>query len=164
MKTYKNLYPKLCSYKNLELAFKKASKGKNKKFYVVDFKKDLQQNLLNLKKELESEIYKPSKLKKFTIRDPEIIFIEGEDINGNKTYFPVEFRNDYVGIHQELIIIRDQEIKGQRSTLQKDVTMFANTWLKNIKNQQNLKIKLKKVEDFEKLTSENNQIFPEIIQ
>lgn len=97
------------------------------------------------------------------MRDPEIIFIEGEDINGNKTYFPVEFRNDYVGIHQELIIIRDQEIKGQRPTLQRDVTIFANTWLRNIKQQQNLKIKIKQVENFEKLTSENTQIFPEII-
>ena len=70
MKTYKNLYPKLCSYKNLKLAFRKASKGKNKKIYVIGFKKDLKQNLLALKKELELEIYKPSKLTKFTIRDP----------------------------------------------------------------------------------------------
>jgi len=53
MKTYKNLYPKLCSYKNLELAFRKASKGKSKKFYVIEFKKNLKQNLLDLKKELE---------------------------------------------------------------------------------------------------------------
>jgi len=70
MKTYKNLYPKLCSYKNLELAFKKASKGKSKKFYVIEFKKNLRQNLLDLKKELEGETYRPSSLTKFTIRDP----------------------------------------------------------------------------------------------
>lgn len=70
MKTYKNLYPKICSYKNLELAFKKASKGKNKKFYVIEFKKNLTQNLLALKRELENETYIPKKLKKFTIRDP----------------------------------------------------------------------------------------------
>ena len=43
MKTYKNLYPRLCSYKNLELAFRKASRGKSKKFYVIEFKKDLEQ-------------------------------------------------------------------------------------------------------------------------
>jgi len=70
MKTYKNLYPELCSYKNLNLAFKKASKGKNKKHYVTKFKKDLRENLLNLKRELELESYRPSKLTKFTIRDP----------------------------------------------------------------------------------------------
>ena len=70
MKTYKNLYPKLCSFKNLELEFRKASKGKSKKFYVIEFKKNLNQNLLDLKKELKWETYKPSKLTKFTIRDP----------------------------------------------------------------------------------------------
>jgi hypothetical protein len=62
MKTYKNLYPKLCSYKNLELAFRKASKGKSKKPYVVEFKKELNKNLLELKRELETETYKPSRM------------------------------------------------------------------------------------------------------
>ena len=70
MKTYKNLYPKLCSYKNLEKAFKKASKGKNSKFYVIEFRKNLNKNLLVLKRKLEFETYKPSPLVKFTIRDP----------------------------------------------------------------------------------------------
>ena len=70
MKTYKNLYPKLCSYKNLELAFRKASKGKSKKPYVIEFKKELNKNLLELKRELETETYKPSRLTKFTIKDP----------------------------------------------------------------------------------------------
>jgi len=70
MKTYKNLYQKLCSYKNLELAFKKASKGKRKKFYVIEFEKDLHKNLLELKRELEMETYRPHPLTKFTIRDP----------------------------------------------------------------------------------------------
>ena len=70
MKSYKNLYPKLCSYKNLELAFKKASKGKNKMPYVIEFKKNLRENLLELKRELELETYRPSKLTKFTVRDP----------------------------------------------------------------------------------------------
>ncbi len=70
MKTYKNLYPKLCSYKNLALAFRKASKGKNKKHYIIEFKKNLRENLLEIKRELELETYRPSKLKKFTVRDP----------------------------------------------------------------------------------------------
>ena len=38
MKTYKNLYPKLCSLNNLESAFKKAREGKSSKarslFYI----------------------------------------------------------------------------------------------------------------------------------
>ena len=70
MKTYKNLYPKLCSYSNLEKAFYKAKKNKPKKFYVKEFEKDLQKNLLELKKDLETLKYKPEPLTKFTIHDP----------------------------------------------------------------------------------------------
>nr|AQS34912.1 hypothetical protein [uncultured archaeon] len=70
MKTYKNLYPKLCSYKNLELAFRKASKGKKSMFYVKEFEKDLQKTLQELKEIIERETYIPSPLTKFTIRDP----------------------------------------------------------------------------------------------
>lgn len=70
MKTHKNLYPKLCSYKNLEKAFNKAKKGKSFMPYVVKFEKNLTSNLLKLKKELESFTYKPSQLTKFIIRDP----------------------------------------------------------------------------------------------
>ncbi len=70
MKSYKNLYPKLYSYGNLEKAFKKASKGKNSKPYVVEFKINLKENLLRLQKDLRDETYMPHKLKKFTVRDP----------------------------------------------------------------------------------------------
>lgn len=70
MKTYKNLYPKLCSYKNLEKAFKKARKGKRSKSYVKEFELNSTDNLLNIKKDLETLSYKPNPLTKFTIRDP----------------------------------------------------------------------------------------------
>jgi len=70
MKTYKNLYPKLCSYKNLEKAFKKAKKRKSSKSYVKEFEENLNGNLLKLKRELETFTYKPKPLTKFTIRDP----------------------------------------------------------------------------------------------
>ena len=70
MKSYKNLYPKLCSYDNLELAFRKARKGKSKQKYVKEFEKDLENNLLNLKRELLNFEHKPTKLTKFIVRDP----------------------------------------------------------------------------------------------
>ncbi len=70
MKSYKNLYPKLCSYKNIEKAFKKARKNKSSMYYVKEFEKDLENNLLQLKRELESFTYKPLLLTKFVIRDP----------------------------------------------------------------------------------------------
>ena len=70
VKSHKNLYPKLCSHDNLELAFRKARKGKSKQKYVKEFEKDLENNLLNLKKELLTFEYKPTRLTKFIVRDP----------------------------------------------------------------------------------------------
>jgi len=70
MKTYKNLYPKLCSYNNLEKAFQKTRKGKSFMPYVVDFEKNKGENLLQLKKELTTLAYKPKPLETFIIRDP----------------------------------------------------------------------------------------------
>jgi len=69
-KTYNNLYPKLCSYENLMLAFKKARKRKTLKPYVIEFERDLENNIGQLQKELATETYRPAPLKTFTIRDP----------------------------------------------------------------------------------------------
>ncbi len=70
MKTYRNLYPQLCSYENLELAFSKARKKKITKQYVIDFESNLEENLTELKHELETFTYAPSPLTTFTVRDP----------------------------------------------------------------------------------------------
>ncbi len=70
MKTYGNLYNRLCSYDNLHLALMKARKRKTLKDYVIEFESDLENNLLRLKHELESLSYAPSPLTTFIIRDP----------------------------------------------------------------------------------------------
>jgi len=70
MKTYRNLYSKLCSYENLELAFGKARKGKTLKDYVMEFEGELERNLSQLKAELESFTYSPAPLTTFIVRDP----------------------------------------------------------------------------------------------
>ena len=70
MKTYKNLYPKIYSKKNLILAFKKARKGKTTKYYVVEFEINLDNEINKLHTGLKNLTYKPNKLKKFIIRDP----------------------------------------------------------------------------------------------
>ncbi len=72
MKTYKNLYPKLCSRENIALAFKKAQKRKTQKPYVIEFKNNLIENLELLRLELLSETYKPKPLRTFIIRDPKV--------------------------------------------------------------------------------------------
>jgi len=70
MKTYKNLYSKLCSEENIYLAYKKARKGKSKKSSVIEFEKDLTENLKILRTELLNLTYKPQPLVRFIIRDP----------------------------------------------------------------------------------------------
>lgn len=70
MKVYKKLYPQLCSYQNLELAFKDARKRRTLKPYVVEFEADLEGNLMQLKRELEDFTYIPVPLTTFIVRDP----------------------------------------------------------------------------------------------
>jgi retron-type reverse transcriptase len=70
METYKNIFDKICSLENLAVAFKKARKNKSKKFYVLDFESNLEENLLMLQKELIGQVYLPKPLKSFIIRDP----------------------------------------------------------------------------------------------
>ncbi len=70
MKTYRKLYTKFCSYENLYLAYKKARKGKIKKPYVIEFERNLHENLLKLQKELMEKTYKPQPIVTVIIRDP----------------------------------------------------------------------------------------------
>jgi RNA-directed DNA polymerase len=70
MKTYKNLYEKICSMNNLANAWKNTRKGKTKKKYVVEFETNLRENLLQLRKELLEQTYRPEQLKTFILRDP----------------------------------------------------------------------------------------------
>ena len=48
MKTYNNIYSEIYSLKNLILAWKKARKHKTKKDYVIEFERNLKENILNL--------------------------------------------------------------------------------------------------------------------
>ena len=70
MKTYRNLFAKVCDYGNLHDAFLNASSGKTKKGYVIEFEKNLNNNLYALQWELLTRTYKPHPLTTFTIRDP----------------------------------------------------------------------------------------------
>ena len=65
-----SLYDELCSLDNLRMAFLKARKGKSNKKYVVEFENNLDNNLVELNKELKDQIYSPRKLKTFILRDP----------------------------------------------------------------------------------------------
>ncbi len=65
--------------KNLELAFRKARKHKTLKPYVIEFEKNLKDNLLALRYELLLHSYKPKPLKTFILRDPKTRVISKSD-------------------------------------------------------------------------------------
>lgn len=93
------------------------------------------------------EIYSSSKFKIYSIAhyyneggdlltDPEMCFIYFIDQNA---YLACYFKQDGVlAIEQESILVENGEITGIRTKLQAEHTEFANMWLRNIKNQQNL--------------------------
>lgn len=70
MKTHNNLYRKLCSMENLGLAFCKARRRKIKKWYVVNFEENLEEELKKLHEDLATLTYQPQQLTRFIIRDP----------------------------------------------------------------------------------------------
>lgn len=79
MQTYKNLYEDLCSFRNLELAFRKARKSKGTLPDVRAFSFNLEQNLFQLKHELENFTYEPQPPKHFMIRDPKTRLISASN-------------------------------------------------------------------------------------
>ncbi|MFH1972256.1 MAG: reverse transcriptase domain-containing protein [archaeon] len=66
----RDLWQELCSIQNLKLAFKRARKNKTTKDYVIEFKRNLKNNLSLLHSELIFHIYRPKPLVNFIIRDP----------------------------------------------------------------------------------------------
>jgi len=70
MKRHKSLYSKLCSDENLFLAYSRARRGKSRKQSVIEFDKNIEENLQELKEELVSLSYEPKNLKRFIVRDP----------------------------------------------------------------------------------------------
>ena len=67
--------------------------------------------------------------------DPEMCFI---NIKAVGSFLPSYFKQASIGMEQESIIMENGEIKGYRAKMQADHTSFANMWLRNIKNHQNL--------------------------
>src|SRR3989344_4571655 len=64
------MFLKICSYENLFNAYIKARKGKTQKHYVLEFEKNLKENLLHLRTELLFHSYRPQPLNIFIVHDP----------------------------------------------------------------------------------------------
>lgn len=66
------------------------------------------------------------------MRDPEMCFIRG-----GGDYYPYYYRVDGLGIEQDALWVKPNgNVRGYDLAMQKEQTIFANTWLKNISQQQ----------------------------
>ncbi len=64
------MYQQLCAWENLLLAYRKASKGKRGLPNVASFEYKLEDNLLQLQRELQDRTYEPGAYHSFYIHDP----------------------------------------------------------------------------------------------
>jgi len=69
MKTYNNLFEKICSFENLHLAYLKARKGKRYRKEILRFSYDLEKNLLQIEKELRNQTYQHGNYREFIVCD-----------------------------------------------------------------------------------------------
>ena len=70
MKRIGNLWPQVTDFANLLHAARKAQKGKRFRNNVLAFNYNLEQNLLNLKTQLETQTYRPGTFRTFEIVEP----------------------------------------------------------------------------------------------
>ena len=70
MKRLGNLWAEIIDFPNLYLASRKAQKGKRLRDNVLEFNGDIENNLLNLRKELKEKSYQPGNYRSFRIYDP----------------------------------------------------------------------------------------------
>jgi RNA-directed DNA polymerase len=70
MKTYKHLYPQICTWENIYLAWRKARRGKRGREPAASFEFDLETNLVQLRRELLEKTYGPGPYVSFYIHDP----------------------------------------------------------------------------------------------
>ena len=59
MKTYRNLWPRLCDFENLYYAWRDVRRGKSNKVQVLRFESDLEGNLCSLWDDLADGTYQP---------------------------------------------------------------------------------------------------------
>lgn len=68
------------------------------------------------------------------MRDPEMVFLLAPD----GQVYPLTFQQDNLGIYQEAVRLLEGGNAKIAPALQKDLVVFANMWLRNIEDQQNL--------------------------
>jgi len=70
LKTYKNLFPQICSFESLYQAYRRARRGKRDRLAVTNFELNLESELLALQTELRTQTYQPGAYHNFIIHEP----------------------------------------------------------------------------------------------
>lgn len=70
MKTYKHLYPQVYAFENLFEAYQRARRGKPKTPELCAFDYALEENLITLRDELQTQTYQPGGYRNFYITEP----------------------------------------------------------------------------------------------
>jgi hypothetical protein len=65
------------------------------------------------------------------MRDPEVVFLCGND----GSFYPVEFRNDGIGTHNNAANWKDGKLESYRPRMQADITAFAAIFVRNLREQ-----------------------------
>jgi RNA-directed DNA polymerase len=65
-----DLYPQICSFENLYLAYRKARRGKRGTAAVARFERNQEEELLRLRDELQTQTWQPGAYHSFFIHDP----------------------------------------------------------------------------------------------
>ena len=65
-----DLYSRICSWENLEAAYRKARLGKRGGAPAADFERKLEDNLVALQDELRAQTYHPGNYHSFYIHEP----------------------------------------------------------------------------------------------
>jgi len=70
MKTYTDLYPRICTFPALYRAYPLCCKGKREKEYAIEFEQDLEGNLFSIRDDLVEERWRPGSYSRFFVEDP----------------------------------------------------------------------------------------------
>jgi len=70
MKTYRHLYPRICSFENVYMAYRAARRGKRQNIAVAVFEYEQERELLRLQREIETRTWQPGAYHSFYIHDP----------------------------------------------------------------------------------------------
>lgn len=95
MRRFGHLYEQICSYDNLEEAFRCAAKKKRKRSYVKRFASNLEANLLHIQEMLQTLTFETSPYKTFSVYEPK-----------ERLIFSLPFRDRIV--HWAVMLVTEQ--------------------------------------------------------